>query len=243
VTLELFRCEPLGVKLTRKSCGDRHVRAGRELRHEGKQGQPLMVGAQRCAACPIGGAHARGETPDVELVAAPTLPEPGRSKWTSAEDLPSAPPPPMPRSIRPPPPTTEGKPMPRPPKKHTYNGKTLTAYAWADEPEAKAIGIGRQALFERLRTGWAIEEALTVPPGQRRAQASRKPTEERLEEMVRPAKAAPKKPAPKREAPKPKVDVDVPPLRVVWFAAGVEITSSTDPLLWAETLKRTQEQR
>jgi hypothetical protein len=197
VTLELFRCEPLGVKLTRKSCGDRHVRAGRELRHEGKQGQPLMVGAQRCAACPIGGAHARGETPDVELVAAPTLPEPGRSKWTSAEDLPSAPPPPMPRSIRPPPPTTEGKPMPRPPKKHTYNG----------------------------------------------AQASRKPTEERLEEMVRPAKAAPKKPAPKREAPKPKVDVDVPPLRVVWFAAGVEITSSTDPLLWAETLKRTQEQR
>lgn len=250
MTLELFRCVPLGVKLTRSSCGDRHQRAGREMRHEGKQGAAHLVGAQRCATCPVGAAHSRGEKPDawddgapLELVDAPTVPEPGRSKWTGSGEVPSSPPAPPARStiLPPPPPTSEGtKTMPRPAKKHTYNGKTLTAYAWADEPEAKATGIGRQALCERLRAGWTIYDALTVGIGQRRERVVKPDVMigAELEKMVRPSKPKPR-PAKASPAPKSKGTPASPGLSVglsiALYAGGVPVARGPlSPERWAQ---------
>lgn len=40
----------------------------------------------------------------------------------------------------------------------TYNGRTQTAYDWADE-----TGISAKALRERIRAGWPPEKALTTP--------------------------------------------------------------------------------
>jgi hypothetical protein len=40
----------------------------------------------------------------------------------------------------------------------TYNGKTLCVAAWAEE-----IGINLKTLENRIRTGWSVERALTVP--------------------------------------------------------------------------------
>ena len=41
----------------------------------------------------------------------------------------------------------------------TLNGKTQTLTGWA-----KATGIKRQCIDRRLRRGWTIEKALTIPP-------------------------------------------------------------------------------
>lgn len=49
--VELFHCERLHVRLTRKACAERHRKAS----------------APPCGGCPIGAAHARGERPDVPL--------------------------------------------------------------------------------------------------------------------------------------------------------------------------------
>lgn len=49
-------------------------------------------------------------------------------------------------------------------KELTFNGKTQSITAWAEE-----IGIARPALYDRInRHGWSVEEALTIPNGQRR---------------------------------------------------------------------------
>ena len=46
----------------------------------------------------------------------------------------------------------------------TYNGKTQSIKAWADE-----VGLARPALYDRInRHGWSVEEALTIPNGERR---------------------------------------------------------------------------
>lgn len=46
----------------------------------------------------------------------------------------------------------------------TFNGKTQSIAAWADE-----IGLARPALYDRInRHGWSVEEALTIPKGGRR---------------------------------------------------------------------------
>lgn len=46
----------------------------------------------------------------------------------------------------------------------TFNGKTQSITAWADE-----IGLARPALYDRInRHGWSVEEALTIPKGGRR---------------------------------------------------------------------------
>lgn len=58
-----FVCVPWSSSQTRSGCGERHKRAKRELRHEGKRGQAHQVGNKRCAECTIGAAHARGEQP------------------------------------------------------------------------------------------------------------------------------------------------------------------------------------
>lgn len=49
-------------------------------------------------------------------------------------------------------------------KELTFNGKTQSIAAWADE-----IGLQRPALYDRInRQGWSVEEALTIPAGGRR---------------------------------------------------------------------------
>lgn len=49
-------------------------------------------------------------------------------------------------------------------KELTFNGKTQSIAAWADE-----VGLQRPALYDRInRHGWSVEEALTIPAGGRR---------------------------------------------------------------------------
>lgn len=46
----------------------------------------------------------------------------------------------------------------------THNGKTLSYWRWVKEPEAKAIGIGRNTLYRRVNDlGWTPIKALTTP--------------------------------------------------------------------------------
>lgn len=44
----------------------------------------------------------------------------------------------------------------------TFNGKTMPVSAWAEH-----TGIGRSAIESRLRNGWSVERALTVPTQKR----------------------------------------------------------------------------
>jgi hypothetical protein len=46
----------------------------------------------------------------------------------------------------------------------TFNGITHTTSEWS-----KLLGFGREGISARLRNGWTIEEALTIPKGGRRA--------------------------------------------------------------------------
>lgn len=45
----------------------------------------------------------------------------------------------------------------------TFNGKSRTIAQWADE-----VGINARAIFKRLKRGWSVEDALTVPLGGQR---------------------------------------------------------------------------
>lgn len=44
-----------------------------------------------------------------------------------------------------------------------YNGQKRTAQQWSKTPEVQAIGIQARNILERLRNGWPVEDALTVP--------------------------------------------------------------------------------
>ncbi|MEY5061680.1 MAG: hypothetical protein RIS45_1601 [Planctomycetota bacterium] len=79
--LELFQCVPLATKLTRSSCGKRHLEAGAP----GKGGVS-SVRSSACRECPIGAAHARGETPGA-------WPSGGEIQRVGIGDLAVAPPP------------------------------------------------------------------------------------------------------------------------------------------------------
>lgn len=46
--------------------------------------------------------------------------------------------------------------------RYEFKGKTMTLGEWAKE-----LGIKRLTLFQRLRTGWSIEMAFTLPPNSR----------------------------------------------------------------------------
>lgn len=54
----LFRCEPLGARLSRANCGARH----KEARAKGVKGKVALV-TGTCARCEVGAAHAKGGTP------------------------------------------------------------------------------------------------------------------------------------------------------------------------------------
>lgn len=55
----------------------------------------------------------------------------------------------------------------------TFNGKTQSIAAWADE-----VGLARPALYDRInRHGWSVEEALTIPKGGRRKKPEVEETE------------------------------------------------------------------
>lgn len=64
MSLELFSCIPLGCRLTRSSCAQRHERAKRP----GVKGEARFYAAT-CRDCETGAAHARGERPDVDVAA------------------------------------------------------------------------------------------------------------------------------------------------------------------------------
>lgn len=89
VHLQMFSCRELGTKLRREACGERHLRADREVNKRGTpKGSYHLVGNGRCAECQTGAAHARGEEPDawpdgepVEL-SMPHVLEPGSLRWT-----------------------------------------------------------------------------------------------------------------------------------------------------------------
>lgn len=60
----------------------------------------------------------------------------------------------------------------------TYNGKTQSITAWADE-----VGLKRPALYDRInRHGWSVEEALTIPAGERRKKPAKSEEVEETEE-------------------------------------------------------------
>jgi hypothetical protein len=60
----------------------------------------------------------------------------------------------------------------------TFNGKTQSIAAWADE-----VGLARPALYDRInRHGWSVEEALTIPKGGRRKKPEVETTESESEE-------------------------------------------------------------
>ena len=49
----------------------------------------------------------------------------------------------------------------------TYQGRTQTLTQWAKE-----VGINYQTIFNRLKVGWSVAEALTLPPYGRRKKAA-----------------------------------------------------------------------
>jgi hypothetical protein len=134
-------------------------------------------------------------------------------------------------------------------KTYEYKGRALTLRELLALPEA-AAGLSVNALRQRVIDGWDLELALTAPKGAPRgtgkgaatAKVSRKLLGEQLEKTVRPSKprASPKRP-PKAttattatEAP----EASPRPLRVVWYAAGVQVHESCELDVWKETYER-----
>jgi hypothetical protein len=135
-------------------------------------------------------------------------------------------------------------------KTYEYKGRALTLRELLALPEA-AAGLSVNALRQRVIDGWDLELALTAPKGAPRgtgkgaatAKASRKLLGEQLEKTVRPSKpkASPKRPPKKTTAATtaPEAPEASPrPLRVVWYAAGVQVHESCELDVWKETYER-----
>lgn len=171
----LFECAPLAAKLTRASCARRHVEAKRAPTHRDRG----KVYSAACTECPVGAAHARGETPrtwpDGALirVGAVGAPQPPSSK-------PLAPPAPprrsrfeLPPAIKRPAPApvtarTEESPMTNPVRKMvTHAGKTQSLDDWAKE-----VGVNKEALRMRIAKGWPLERAFSRDPGPRQVKGA-----------------------------------------------------------------------
>lgn len=65
--LELFRCDAFGCRLTRQACSRRHAVANGPPQ-SGPKGSDRLAFAL-CRGCGTGAAHARGERPDVDVMA------------------------------------------------------------------------------------------------------------------------------------------------------------------------------
>ena len=114
---EVFRCVPLGTRLRREACADRHRRAiggaGRSFK-----GEAPLSGAATCATCELGICHAAGERPDRwidgELVEVSRLRLPARPDTVNAgADAPSEEPPRPTYGGSPPPPAPAVEEAPR----------------------------------------------------------------------------------------------------------------------------------
>lgn len=62
--IELIVCRPFTTKLSVIGCTARHRAALLQVRKQQRKGVELIFGAQRCATCTVGLAHARGERPE-----------------------------------------------------------------------------------------------------------------------------------------------------------------------------------
>lgn len=157
----LFVCVPQqSMRLTRTSCGKRHLASA-----EPGTGRGFMVRDETCRTCVIGAAHAKGEAPDAWSDGAPIAVgqvgtgQPPATKPSAAVVIQRTQTPTQKHIASPAPltvPTPKEIAMPHE-KTLTFNGKTQTIQAWADE-----IGIGKEALRMRLRADWTLERALTT---------------------------------------------------------------------------------
>ncbi|MEC7520122.1 MAG: hypothetical protein VYE22_09675 [Myxococcota bacterium] len=229
--LELFRCERLATKLTRTSCTQRFRRARKEAGGRGAKGQRHLAAAG-CTDCPIGAAHARGETPDVELVELAGGFAPGGSTLLGGAEQPTDQPAEQPQEPEagPSPETDESADrreetrMPKTRRTYPYKGRELTAAELLELPEAKALGLTESTLYYRLKR-MSPEKAVSTPKnvGGARKRARK----------AKPSRAAPTKPrAPETSS--------MSALRVVLYANGVEVAESSVVTTWLETMQRIQ---
>lgn len=188
MTLVLFACRPLTARMTRKSCGERHAAAIANAPSSTAYGKVtrLIGDAKRCAECPVGAAHLRGEEPALWPDGAPIttsapLATPGPStRWTAVhEETMRQPAEPdasgptdgassvAPIAIE----ATPRRRMARQPKLYDHNGKSLSVVDWLAQPEVRRLALTESALRMRLRDGWTIADALTTPPGTPRSSA------------------------------------------------------------------------
>lgn len=185
-----FLCVPFSVRLTTEACVQRRAVAKRGR----LKGQTSVIGIERCLDCPVGAAHAAGETAStwadgspVELVAEPVI-APGSSRWTSA---------PEPEPVRAPrsapipavyPPAAADRSAPRPAepavdqagakparevsvqkprttaKRYKMGERELTVGEWAREPDVAALELSANALYARLTGGCWTIEAALTTP-------------------------------------------------------------------------------
>src|SRR5690606_8156409 len=166
--LELFVCHAVSGKLTRSSCAKRHHASKRKAPKKGRNGgMDMRLYAAACESCPIGAAHARGETPmrwpngsAIELVASPVrlvsaplaaLPEPEPGVKTKSK----------PKAA-----TRSGRRPRDNVLRVTCRGRTLSLIQWGAEPEIAALGLSHDVLRWRLSHGWSVEAAFTTRVGE-----------------------------------------------------------------------------
>lgn len=148
---EHFVCVPLGTKLSRSSCAERHAKAGKIQR--GLYATNVVLHAPSCATCPIGAAHARGEEPSawpdgarLELV---TI-KPAVSSVKAALSEYQA------HRVA----HRRGAGMPQA-MTITHDGRTQTLREWAAE-----VGVAPKTIGWRVTHGWTPAQALgyELPP-------------------------------------------------------------------------------
>ncbi len=184
ISLPLFTCVVLNVRLTRSGCGAAHKRAGKGALRVGLSNSNRASPA--CRDCAIGAAHARGQQPaswpdgapiatDTCIVdATPHVSAPrvtARASMITAKksrllaaDRPRAPQPPQ----RKPATTRQRVYQSRRGRVYEHDGRALTITEWAQQPEVIARGITRGGLNKRINQhGWSIENALTVAVARR----------------------------------------------------------------------------
>lgn len=225
--LELFQCERLATKLTRRSCTQRFRRARKEAGGRGAKGQRHLAAAG-CTDCPVGAAHARGETPDVELVELASGFAPGGSTLLGGAEQPAEQP--QEPEAGPSPETDESADrreetrMPKTRRTYPYKGRELTAAELLELPEAKENELTESTLYYRLKR-MSAEAAVSTPKnvGGARKRARK----------AKPSRAAPTKPRVPETS-------GVSALRVVLYANGVEVAESSVVTTWLETMQRIQ---